>query len=216
MNEDQIIVGIDNGGTKNAVTVLNRDGEFLIDEMIEIPSRVTEGPAVAIPALVDTLHEGLRRTGYAIDDVAAIGLDTPGPASATGVLSSRGATNFSGTEWHGFDIRGALEDALGVRVVYSNDGNAAALYAHHVHFRTIANATSSVSAIIGTGCGGGVIHAGSIITGATGTAGELGHIHIPMEGLLGDGQPPPRCNCGFHGDVESVASLTGITNNLLP
>jgi len=54
------------------------------------------------------------------------------------------------------------------------------------------------------------------VKGAAGMAGELGHVHIPMDGLLGDGQPQPRCNCGFTGDAESVASLTGIENNLLP
>jgi predicted NBD/HSP70 family sugar kinase len=47
-------------------------------------------------------------------------------------------------------------------------------------------------------------------------AGELGHVQIPMHGLLGEGQPLPVCNCGFVGDAESVASLTGIVNNLLP
>ena len=47
-------------------------------------------------------------------------------------------------------------------------------------------------------------------------AGELGHVHIPMHGLLADGQPMPACNCGFAGDAESVASLTGIEKNLLP
>jgi predicted NBD/HSP70 family sugar kinase len=47
-------------------------------------------------------------------------------------------------------------------------------------------------------------------------AGELGHVHIPMRGLLADDQPVPHCNCGFDGDAESVASLTGIRNNLLP
>ena len=47
-------------------------------------------------------------------------------------------------------------------------------------------------------------------------AGELGHVPIPMEGLLAEGQPLPHCNCGFVGDAESVASLTGIKNNLLP
>jgi predicted NBD/HSP70 family sugar kinase len=47
-------------------------------------------------------------------------------------------------------------------------------------------------------------------------AGELGHVHIPMAGLIAPGQPVPRCNCGFVGDAESVASLTGIELNLLP
>jgi predicted NBD/HSP70 family sugar kinase len=73
-----------------------------------------------------------------------------------------------------------------------------------------------VSAIVGTGLGGGVIEQGRIITGAAGMAGELGHVPIPMDGLLAEGQPVPRCNCGAHGDAESVASLTAIANNLLP
>ncbi|HEY7605738.1 MAG TPA: ROK family protein, partial [Actinomycetes bacterium] len=45
---------------------------------------------------------------------------------------------------------------------------------------------------------------------------ELGHVQIPMHGLLAEGQPLPVCTCGFVGDAESVASLTGIQRNLLP
>jgi glucokinase len=70
--------------------------------------------------------------------------------------------------------------------------------------------------IIGTGLGGGVVEGGRIILGAAGMAGELGHVYIPMDGLLADGQPMPSCNCGFFADAESVASLAGIENNLLP
>ena len=69
---------------------------------------------------------------------------------------------------------------------------------------------SSVSAIVGTGLGGGVIEAGRVVKGAAGMAGELGHVHIPMHGLLARGPAAARCNCGFAGDAESVASLTGI------
>ena len=47
-------------------------------------------------------------------------------------------------------------------------------------------------------------------------AGEFGHVHIPTDGLLEPGQPMPRCNCGFGGDLESIASLSGIERNLLP
>jgi predicted NBD/HSP70 family sugar kinase len=47
-------------------------------------------------------------------------------------------------------------------------------------------------------------------------AGELGHVQIPLHGVLEDDQPVPECNCGFAGDVESIASLTGIKKNLLP
>lgn len=211
-----VVVGLDNGGSKNNGTVLDPPKGFLVDRLVETPSRVQEGPEVAVEALVRAFDDILQRTGVARERVRAVGLDTPGPASADGVISSRGSTNFAHAGWHGFDFRRALEVRLSLPVVYSNDGNAAALYAHHVCFGAEAARHSSVSAIVGTGLGGGVIEAGRIIKGAAGMAGELGHVHIPMEGLLGEGQPLPHCNCGFDGDAESVASLKGIEKNLLP
>ena len=213
---NQVIVGIDNGGTKNNVTVLDAHGRFLIDHMIELPSRVLEGPTAAVAAMEEVFLLGLERTGTSRANVAAVGLDTPGPASATGVISSKGATNFSMPEWWGFDVRGALEQRLGLPVVYSNDANAAAMYAHHAHFGMNAQHRSSVAAIVGTGLGGGVVVAGNVLAGAAGMAGELGHVHIPIQGILEADQPMPHCNCGFDGDAESIASLTGIRNNLLP
>jgi glucokinase len=213
---DWAVVGIDNGGTANNGTVLDAAGSFLIDTMAEVPSLVKQGPAKAIPALIDCFNQVLELTGVSRDLVRAVGLDTPGPASADGVLSSTGATNFGDPGWFGYDIRSALETELGIPVIYNNDGNAAALYAHHVMYGEQATSKGSVSAIVGTGLGGGVVEAGHIIRGAAGMAGELGHVPIPMTGILAPGQPVPACNCGLFGDVESVASLTGIQRNLLP
>jgi glucokinase len=211
-----VVVGIDNGGTSNNATVLDPGGTFHVDRLVEVPSRVTEGPQIAVDAMVDALETVLAVTATERSAVRAVGLDTPGPASADGVISSRGATNFSSPEWWGFDIRGALEKRLGLPVVYNNDGNAAALYAHHEHFGADAVRRSSVAAIVGTGLGGGVVERGQVVRGAAGMAGELGHVMIPMEGLLQPDQPLPQCNCGNVGDAESVASLTGIVKNLLP
>ena len=211
-----VVVGLDNGGTCNNATVLDSSGKFLVDRLVEIPSRVTEGPEMAVEALAEALESILTLTGTDRARVRAVGLDTPGPASADGVISSKGATNFAQQAWWGFDIRGALQDRLGLPVVYNNDGNAAALYAHHVHFGADAARHSSISAIVGTGLGGGVVEGGQVVRGAAGMAGELGHVHIPMQNLLEEGQPLPVCNCGFSGDAESVASLTGIAKNLLP
>jgi glucokinase len=209
---DWVAVGIDNGGTANNGTVLDSGGRFLVDTMAELPSLVREGPDKAIQALVDSFDKILAMTSVPREKVRAVGLDTPGPASATGVLSTGGATNFGHPGWGGFDIRGALEDRLGIPVVYNNDGNAAALYAHHVQYGADAAARSSVAAIVGTG----VIQEGHVVRGASGMAGELGHMPIPMEGLLEEGQSMPSCNCGLNADAESVASLTGIQRNLLP
>lgn len=214
--DHQVVVGLDVGGSTCNATVLTADGRFLVDRMVETPSRVTEGPEVAIEVLAGVLERVLAQTGTARSAVAAVGLDTPGPASADGVLSSAGATNFATPAWHGFDFRGALARRLDLPVSYLNDANAAALYAHQVHFGPMAGHRSSVAAIVGTGLGGGVVEQGRVVIGAAGQAGELGHVPIPMAGLLAAGQPVPMCNCGVAGDAESVASLTGIANNLLP
>jgi glucokinase len=211
-----VVVGIDNGGNSNNATILDASGRFLVDRLVETPSLVTDGPEVAIDAMARSYETVLALTGTPPSAVRGVGLDTPGPASADGVISSKGATNFAQPAWRGFDVRGALEARLGLPVVYNNDANAAALYAHHVRFGDKAAGHSSISAIIGTGLGGGVIEAGQVVKGATGMAGELGHVQIPMHGLLAEGQSMPVCNCGFVGDAESVASLTGIERNLLP
>jgi len=213
---DWVTVGIDNGGTANNGTVLDSGGTFLVTEMAELPSLVREGPDKAITALVDCFDKVLAMTGVPRERVQAVGLDTPGPASADGVMVTGGATNFGHQAWSRFNIRTALQERLGIPVVYNNDGNAAALYAHHVRHGANALERSSVSAIVGTGLGGGVVNDGRIIKGAAGLAGELGHMPIPMAGLLEADQPEPNCNCGQFADAESIASLTGIIRNLLP
>lgn len=211
-----VVVGLDNGGTCNNATVLDATGQFLVSSLVENPSRVLDGPESAVEALAAAFTGILELTRTPLSLVRAVGLDTPGPASAHGVISSKGATNFNHSSWHGFDIRGALQARLGLPVIYNNDANAAALYAHHRHFGTAALEKSSVSAIVGTGLGGGVVESGKIIRGAAGMAGELGHVQIPLHGVLEEDQFVPECNCGFAGDVESIASLTGIKKNLLP
>jgi glucokinase len=211
-----VVVGLDKGGTAINATVLDSAGRFLVDRLVEEPSRVAEGPAMAIEALAQSFARVLAIAGVSGESVQAVGLDTPGPATADGVISSRGAVNFGDPAWRGFDVRSALEARLGLPVIYNNDANAAALYAHYVHFGPDAAGRSSVSLIVGTGLGGGVIEQGAVVRGASGMAGEFGHVRIPMDGLLEDGQPVPVCNCGLPGDGESVASLTGIEKNLLP
>lgn len=210
------IVGLDNGGTTNNATVLDAEGRFLVSGLMESASCVREGPESALRALSAILDEVLKVTGVSRSSVIGVGLDTPGPAGAEGIISAKGSTNFGHADWAGYDIRTGLEERIGLPVVYSNDANAAALYAHHAYFGAEAMERSSVSAIVGTGLGGGVVESGQVVRGASGMAGELGHIRIPLDGIIEDGQPLPMCNCGNSGDVESIASLTALERNLLP
>ena len=126
-----VVVGLDNGGTSNNATVLDAEGGFLVDGLVEAPSYVQQGPEVAVEALATAFEHVLELTGTDGASVRAVGLDSPGPASADGVISSKGSTNFSPPAWRGFDFRGAVEARLGLPVVYNNDANAAVLYAHH-------------------------------------------------------------------------------------
>ena len=104
--ERWVVVGLDTGGTMNNATVLDGTGRFLVEDMVESPSLVREGPDKAIEALAQALDNILELTGIERGAVRAVGLDTPGPVSANGVISSRGATNFSEPEWRGFDVPG--------------------------------------------------------------------------------------------------------------
>src|SRR5215472_9650905 len=99
MSVEWVVVGLDNGGTTNNGTILDSTGRFLLDQMAEVPSNVREGPDKAIRSLVECVEQVLRQTGVPMASVRAVGLDTPGPASADGVISSKGATNFGDAGW---------------------------------------------------------------------------------------------------------------------
>jgi predicted NBD/HSP70 family sugar kinase len=210
-----VVAGIDLGGTAVNYTLVNRDAEFLITGLCEHPARSKEGPEVCLQQIADGLEVALMQAGLSTLDLAGIGLDTPGPASASGVLSARGSTNFVHADWAGFDIRAGLEQKLGKPVLYLNDGNAGALWGHFSIFGSSTEATS-VSAIIGTGLGGGVITEGNVVKGRVGFGGELGHVLIPYQSITGIEGLTPHCNCGRTGDLESLCSLTAIEKSLLP
>jgi predicted NBD/HSP70 family sugar kinase len=210
----KVTAGVDLGGTAVNYTFITTDGRWLIDGLCEHPARAQEGPAICLQQIADGLAIAASRAGIALSDIAVVGLDTPGPASATGVLSARGSTNFVHREWAGFDIRHALELKLVKPVTYLNDGNAGALWGHFAIFGT--TPATSISAIVGTGLGGGVIVDGQVVKGRKGFGGELGHVLIPYQSISAISGITPDCNCGRIGDLESLCSLTAIRRTLLP
>jgi predicted NBD/HSP70 family sugar kinase len=212
---EKVVAGVDLGGTAINYTFLDERGEFLIDGLCEHPARSVEGPDICIGQIADGLEMACGKAGVDRAKLVAIGLDTPGPASGSGVLSKKGSTNFVHPAWAGYDMRAGLESRLGLPVTYLNDGNAAALWGHVSIFGSD-NTATSVSAIIGTGLGGGVIVGGRVVTGRNGFGGELGHVLIPHESVPGIEGAVPACNCGRTGDLESLCSLTAIRRTLLP
>ena len=211
-----IVAGIDLGGTAVNNTLLDSaSGRFLVEGLCEHPALSTQGPDVCLTQIADGLDVAAQRAGLQASDITAIGLDTPGPASADGVLSAKGSTNFVHPAWAGFDLRGGLAARLQRPVVYLNDGNAAALWGHTAIFGSDRPATS-ISVIIGTGTGGGVVVDGRMVGGRHGFGGEVGHVLIPWRSIAGLEDLRPPCNCGRTGDLESICSLTAIRRTLLP
>lgn len=211
----KVVAGVDLGGTAINYTLVNKDEKFLIEGLCEHPALTRQGPAVCLQQIEDGLAIAAKQAGVPLDDVVAVGLDTPGPASATGVLSARGSTNFVHEQWKGFDIRLGMEQKLGRPVTYLNDANAGALWGHFSLFGATSK-TTSISVVIGTGTGGGVIIEGNVLKGRVGFGGELGHCLIPYQRIAGIEGIEPHCNCGRTGDLESLASLTAIERTLLP
>jgi len=101
------------------------------------------------------------------------------------------------------DIAGPLSIALKRPVLLENDALCAALAEYH-----LAGLTASDSLIyigLGTGIGGGFIHAGKPYGGDHGVAMEFGHLIVEAGGRL--------CGCGNHGCVEQYASAGGVSKN---
>jgi len=211
----QVVAGVDLGGTNINYTLVDKEGNFLIEEMCEHPALTKQGPAVCLKQLESGLKFATQQAGVDVADIVVVGLDTPGPASSAGVLSSRGSTNFVHPEWKGFDIREQIAHKLGKPVTYLNDANAGALWGHYAIFGANSRETS-ISIIVGTGAGGGVIVGGKVLKGRVGFGGELGHGLLPYQSIAEIAGLEPHCNCGRTGDVESVCSLTAIERTLLP
>ncbi|MHB8501835.1 MAG: ROK family protein [Candidatus Acidiferrales bacterium] len=210
-----VVAGVDLGGTAVNYTLVDGQEKFLIEGLCEHPSLAKQGPEICLQQIADGLKIATERVGVQLADVVAVGLDTPGPASAAGQFSARGSTNFVHARWAEFDIREGLAHKLGIPVSYLNDANAAALWGHYAIFGVHSRETS-VSIIIGTGNGGGIILDGNVVKGKNGFGGELGHVLLPYQSIAGTSGINPLCNCGRTGDLESLCSLTAIERNLLP
>ena len=211
----RLVAGVDLGGTAINYTLVNEQGQFLIEGLCEYPSRAKEGPDICLQQIADGLKIAVEKAEVKLSDVVAAGLDTPGPASATGVFSTKGSTNFVHANWRGYDIRHNLARKIGIPVSYLNDGNAAALWGHASIFGTNSRTTSDFGDYW-HGLGRRRNCRGQCRERKNGFGGELGHVLIPFQSIPGTDGMDPKCNCGRTGDLESLCSLTAIEKVLLP
>ena len=86
----EVVAGVDLGGTAINYTLITRDEKFMIEGLCEHPALSKQGPEVCLQQIDDRLKIAADLGQIPLTDIVAIGLDTPGPASAAGQLSARG------------------------------------------------------------------------------------------------------------------------------
>jgi glucokinase len=189
---DSVVLGVDIGGTKVAVGLVDADGNILAHQRKPMVATGTaEAGLDAVTAAIDSI---LSTDG---DKVRSIGICSPGPLDPkTGVVLD--PPNLPC--WRNFPLAEKISAKYRVPVKVDNDANAAALaetrWGAARGYRYVFYAT------IGTGIGAGVVFDGSIYYGKTGAAAEGGHVSIDYKG--------PVCNCGKRGCIEILASGTAI------
>jgi glucokinase len=184
---DQHVIAIDLGGTKLAAGVVDRRGAVV--RRSEHPTETSSQDALlaqlehAIASLLD-------------DGVGALGIGIP---SLIDQRAGRAGSSVN-VPLAGVDLRDRLSARFGVPVALENDANAAALAEHRLGAGR--GTEHMVMLTVGTGIGGGLILNGELYRGALGTAGELGHFTIDLDG------PPCQGSCPGTGHFEALASGT--------
>ncbi len=186
MNE--VIAGIDIGGTKIAVALETLGGGRVATR--RLPTEVEIGAYSIVENILQAITEILEENRVKL---AAVGIGCPSPLDIEkGLVMS--PSNLR--DWDNFPIVKLFKERFKVPVVLENDANTAAL-GEYVHgagrgYRNIIYITVS------TGIGGGIIINGEIFHGVSAGAGELGHTIVQPDGV--------RCNCGSRGCVETICA----------
>lgn len=189
---ENIVAGIDIGGTKIAVALQNFDKKIVASG--SFPTRVEIGPHRILANIVCNIEKMLAETETTL---SAIGIGCPGPLDIeNGLVLS--PTNLP--DWTDFPIVEIIKKKFDVPVAFDNDANAAAL---GEFFSGAGKGFSDILYVtISTGIGGAIICGGQIHHGLGASAGEIGHAIVQPDGEL--------CRCGTKGCLETLASGVNI------
>ncbi len=191
-------LGIDIGAT--SVDVAVTDGRLAVLEQVSEPVDVRSGPDAVLAVVLDLVGK-LRAEGSAVE-LHGAGVGVPGPVSfRDGVPVAPPIM----PGWNNFPVRTVLSQHLGCPVQVDNDVNIMALGEMHAGLaRTVGDL---LFVKVGTGVGCGIVVDGKVYRGASGSAGDIGHIRVDDEG--------PVCACGNVGCLEAHFSGSALARNAL-
>ena len=151
-----------------------------------------EDPPVVVTRIARQVHALIEGVGIDRSRVLGLGLVSPGPLTPS---SGMRLTPPSMRHWEDFPLERALREAVGLPVTLENDSTASAIGEYWSG--GVGDATTFAAVFMGTGIGAGLLVNGSAYRGASGNAGEIGHICCDING--------PPCWCGARGCTEAVA-----------
>jgi fructokinase len=187
-------IGVDLGGTKIEVIVMDEEGAILARQRVETPRH-------DYAATLATITEQITGLEAELGMQCTVGVGIPGAISpASGVVK-----NANSTWLNGMALDRDLGQALGRPVRLSNDANCFAV--SEAVDGAAAGAEVVFGVIVGTGTGGGVVVHGKPLTGANAIAGEWGHNPLPWP--CADELPGADCYCGKQGCIETWLSGPG-------
>ncbi len=200
-----LYAGVDVGGTNIKVGVVDDLGKTVAHSKFPTPEKCSDG---AFDRAAEMMDQFLEPHGFSREDVAAVGLGTPGPLDMKkGILTA--PVNMPG--WRNVPVRKMLAQSTGKSVTYANDAGAAAFGEYWVGGGKDYDSMALLT--LGTGVGGGIIYQGMSIDGAQSFGSEVGHATIDTSANA------RTCNCGNRGHLEAYTSATGVVNRtaeLLP
>ena len=187
----ELFLGIDLGGTNTKIGLCDPKGTPR--GSVSVPTSPERGPENTIRRIAGAALALMEEKGQA----RACGSGVPGPLDLDRRTLFR-ANNLPG--WSRVPYPDMLGNRLGIPTFMENDANCAAWGEY------IAGAGRDTGSLVlytlGTGIGGGLVIAGDLWIGASGAAGELGHMTIDPHG--------PQCPCGQFGCVEQYASASAV------
>lgn len=192
---EQLIVGIDIGGTKVAGGLVNMKGRLV--KSVIVPTEARGGFKSSFGQITHVIEQLISRAGGK-ENIVGVGMCAPGPLNQTTGLVLN-PPNLPG--WRNVPLARLVTKEFGLPAKVENDANAAGLA--EVLFGAAVGYNDIFYVTVSTGIGTGVIINRQVYHGKNGVAGEGGHVSI-------DYRSPYRCGCGTLGCIEALAAGPGM------
>ena len=194
------VLAIDLGGTKIIAAIISNKGQIVAKE--RCLTLADEGPQPVIRRIFSAIDHLLSQRNINPSQLDSISIAAAGAIDfKKGLITS--SPHLPG--WHDVPLRDIVEEKYKVNTFLINDASAAALGEHH--FGAGQGVNNLILLAVGTGIGGGIILNGRLYSGASGSAGEIGHITIDVGG--------PKCDCGNTGCLEALVSGTAVAKEAI-